>query len=616
MISTKLLQLFQSIERFHARATQNYNRIKLGQGFSMPDDPEEEDTPISNEREKADKYQQIVDAARQVSDPSLSSELLLIADMYKKAIELGGGYNSINRAISNTINMYLEDEDNPEESSVEDLLNDVVKDLRTRAGGAVALNKPDSPEIIAQLKKFKDEFNERSVQEEIDDLSQFDEKAVSTFDPTGGMGKEESQKGAGRGYYVKTVKSLKDWVEHYRNEQQRYLEDFAQNTDKNVKPKITKVLEVLSQLINKVSQANALQQEITNEPDPAKEAQLEKLQNEIKELKTKRGQIKSSLRRDLLEVQHSNLESDLKNAKTPADRFLSEQKLELNKTLSSRDKNRGGEIKLRRLLINSMSEGRSLGADTLKKLMDKIQDAKNLRIPIEEVRKEEAEVIKNKKQTIVDPAMIDPETGRNIKQNVYNWGAMKLDGFVVHLSQKILAERKSLKDKILGVKNKSTTEAEKAFFKPYMDAVAAAANDKDKSALTKAVRDLREQVKKAIRLTPEFTRYIISVRSSKFFYAYRDRLKFLQKMQSENQSYISEEEVAYIQATIDMGEKLVSYYENLVIKTLKGKEYPTGYSAPTATINMINGYLSNLLLKSNVGKQEKINPETGEVGYE
>ena len=50
--------------------------------------------------------------------------------------------------------MYLEDEDNPEQAAIEDLLNNVSKDLRQRAGGAIQLNKPDNPAIMAQLKKF------------------------------------------------------------------------------------------------------------------------------------------------------------------------------------------------------------------------------------------------------------------------------------------------------------------------------------------------------------------------------------------------------------------------------------------------------------------------------
>ena len=108
------------------------------------------------------------------------------------------------------------------------------------------------------------------LKQEVDDLSKFEDTAVPTFDPTGGMGKDEAQKGSGRGYSVKTVKSLKDWVEHYKQEKARYEEELNQPLHRVLKPKIDKMTNVLSQLIKLIPVASQLQKELLSDPDPAK----------------------------------------------------------------------------------------------------------------------------------------------------------------------------------------------------------------------------------------------------------------------------------------------------------------------------------------------------------
>ena len=102
--------LIKKIDDFYKLALEAVNFVKSGQqGFSMPDDPEEDDTARQpdNSPDSNDEYAELIRAAQNVSDPSLSSELQLVAEMYKKALELGGGYNSINRAISNIITICI-----------------------------------------------------------------------------------------------------------------------------------------------------------------------------------------------------------------------------------------------------------------------------------------------------------------------------------------------------------------------------------------------------------------------------------------------------------------------------------------------------------------------------
>jgi hypothetical protein len=400
----KLSKLFRDIESFYIKAIQDYSIVKYSQmqSYVSPDTDEDDgspDLPNSPDGSGNDIYGDLTKAAHEVSDSSLGSELLLIAEMYKKVVQLGRGYYSINRAISNIMNNYLEDEDSPEQSSVEDLLNEVVRDLRIRAGGQANLNKPDAPEVVAQLKKFKDDFNDRAVQDEIEDLSQFDDKATPTFDFTGGVNPENAQKGSGRGYSRTNVRSLNNWVEHYRNEKQRYLNDFSQYNNESVKSKRAAIIKILDQLIEKITYANRLQQELIGVPDPDRQSQLDDLKQEISKLRTEQSKIKSSLRRYLLDEHKNKLQTELKDTKDNRERFLLQQKIELNKVLLSQDRKKGEEVRLRKILISSMGGGNSLGQETLQKLMDKIQEAAAQKTPIEEVRKDQAQQVKKIKDT-------------------------------------------------------------------------------------------------------------------------------------------------------------------------------------------------------------------------
>jgi hypothetical protein len=540
---TKLSKLFRDIESFYRNAVQAYSISKYSQqkGYVSPDTDEETDAPNTDDNTK---YTDLITAAQQISDPSLSSELLLIAEMYKKAIELGGGYSSINRAISNIINMYLEDEDDPEQSSVEDLLNEVVKDLRARAGGAAALNKPDSPEAVAQLRKFKDEFNNRAVQEEIEDLGKYEDKAVPTFDPTGGMDREKAQKGAGRGYYVKTVKSLKDWVEHYRNEEQRYGE-LSHHNDRLLKPKVTEILKVLKELINKLVQFNQLQKELSASPDPDKQAQLTQLQEEIRVLREKRSQIRSSLRRELLGLQKNDLEAKLKNAPNARTKFRLEQEIELKKLLASQDKNKGTEVKLRKTLINSMSNGNYPGEETIESFKKKIQEAATLKIPIEQIRKEQAKNIKEKFE-------YDPNKGRQGRIRVKT-----LEGLIINLGQKLATQKIVVKQTVT---DKLQAE-EHNIFQTYLNKIAEAKKLNSPEAVKAATKELHKAMNDYAEDLPPVIAYKEAV---KVFYDLKKQISLVEKSKlMESQGPIPMEIAAIINNMIKEGRDLIARFSRV-----------------------------------------------------
>ena len=552
---TKLSKLFRDIESFYRKAIQDYSISKYSQWktYVAPDTGEDEgspDSPDGGSGDGDDIYGDLTRAAHEVSDPSLGSELLLIAEMYKKVVQLGRGYYSINRAISNIMNNYLEDEDSPEQSSVEDLLNEVVRDLRVRAGGQANLNKPDGPEVVAELKKFRDDFNNRAVQDEIDDLSQFDDKAVSTFDPTGGMGREESQKGSGRGYFVQKVKSLKDWLEYYSNEKNRYEHDFSQQNNKLLTTKKDNIIAVLSELIAKINEANKLQQDIAANPDPNKDAQLQALQQKIRELRARRSQIRGALRRDLLDLQKNNLQSELKDTKDNRKRFLLQQQLELNKTLLSQDRNKGEEVRLRKILLKSMSDGNSLGQETLQKLLSKIQEAAAQKKPIEEVRKQQAVNVREKKQ------------------------AKNLEGLIIDLGQKIATQKIVVKQTITDF----IRAEEHTVFQPYLNKIAEAKGSGNAEAIKASIKELQKAINSHADGQPAVIAY---VESAKTFYDLKKLATIIEKSKvMDSKEPVPQDIAILINNMIQESGRLVSLYG-------KVKHFDTIVAATNAIVQLL-----------------------------
>jgi hypothetical protein len=508
-----LANLFKRIESYYQRALQAYQLIKQGQGYFMPDDPEEAE-PTTPEADQG-QYNELFRAAQQVSDSSLSGELRLLAEMYKKTIEIGGGYNSINRAISNIINMYLEDESNPETEAVEDLLDNVVKDLRFRAGGQAGLNRPDSPQIVEQLKKVKNDFNNQEMRDEIQDLSQFDDKAVSVLDPNVG------------------VKPLRDWILHYQNEQERYsneLENLNPN-DRLTKQKLVKLMEILNTLIRKSTQAKSLETEIAYTPDPGKEAQLADLQQELSELKKERAHLGKMLRAHRFALQRNHLETELKKAKDPRAKFLLEQQLALNKTLDSQDYNRAEEVRLRKILISSMIRGgNSLGKD-LQKLLAKIQEAVALKKPKGKDDSERAKMLREQKES------------------------KSLEGLIIDLRQKIANQKKMVKESA----TKKIKSSEHTIFQPYLNAIMEAKKSNNPMAIQAAVKSLEKAMVDQAENSQEVMDYI---ESTKAFYALRDQAQMIEKSQVLNTSGpINEILKAVIGDMIREGNDLVKRFE-------------------------------------------------------
>lgn len=450
----KLAQLLNIIDVYSSQAHYCYRMAKFAQD--------------------GDNYNRLLELAKQIKDPGLASELVLLAQLYKKAIEIKGGYNSIKRSINNIINMYLEDEDDPQQEEIENVLNEVVTDLRKRAGGGVELAKPDSPEALKALKALKDEFNIDHLDQEVSDLSNYEESAAGVFDPFGGVNPEDAGKGFGRGFSYVGQRAPKDWANFYYNEAQRYADLLPSVFNSNSKNKISRLLEVLKDLRTGSIKEQILAEEYASNNSEETLAELNALREENKKLKLERRALRIKIRDEELSHSARGLEAELKGTSNPRDRERLEQELELQKLLASKDKNKTEEINWRKLLIRSMSNGNWPSPETMASFKSRIQEAAGKKKSAAEVEKEKADKLKKHK-----------ESG-------------SLLGKVIFYGQNINTQRRELKRKIYpAIKTKvydALLREEATFFKPYIDAINAAKDANDTARVATLVKNLNAAI--------------------------------------------------------------------------------------------------------------------------
>ena len=536
----KISQLLKQSELFLSQAQYEYKLSKAAQtGYYMPDEEEDESGEEGSANPELGLYDKIIAQSSRLRDRELSQELEMIAEMYKKALQINGGYSTINNGISNLLNMYLDDEDNPEYEDVEILLNEIVKDLRARAGGPGSLNKPDKPEVIAQMREIKNEFNRRMAQEtmealeggEVDpeglgDLTQFEEGAKSQFDFTAGLSPEEGQKGKGRGYSIQR-RSLKDWIDAYQNEKERY-EDLLEDADPAKKEKISKMIANLNKLIDATTKQQEVSAQHSDAPSPESEAELKKANQEVSALKKERRALQLAVRNTELEKSYNALVEELSQTRDMREKFLIQQKMELNKLLRSRDLNRGAETKLRRVLIRGMSGGSTLGAQTLKSLMEKIEAASKQKKSFTDYQKEEAAKIREKKQK------------------------GDFEGLVIKLKQHVPTvksdEKKALLKREVDRLIQRASAAEQTTYKPFLEAVANAHRAKDKAGLKAAVTALEKELGK---IAEEFEQIKALVNSYEVVTNYRKKLEAVHKSGIMNKPELSEQEMQMLLALQD-----------------------------------------------------------------
>jgi len=185
-------------------------------------------------------FDELESIAHKIDDPGLGQQLSILAELYKRALKIGGGYATIARAINNVKDMYSDDTD----TDIEFILNGMLSELAKQAGGRVALSGQDNSRFVQQLVQLKQDIELRNQDQQSDAINayqedvnvpgasgenedDYSENGLGTeqgdvvFDPTAGLGGDKDAV-VNRGWHTTGRAELhKNWAEYYENEKKR-----------------------------------------------------------------------------------------------------------------------------------------------------------------------------------------------------------------------------------------------------------------------------------------------------------------------------------------------------------------------------------------------------------
>lgn len=504
-----------------------------------------------------DYFEELSSIARSVGDPGLARQLRMLAELYRYAISIGGGYGTIARAINALKEMYGDEE----ESDIDSILNGMLAVLAKEAGGAQALAGRDNPRFIERLMQLKSDIESRPEENDETYENYQDEVNVSgaegesegelgeyglggdteTVAPAQlGFGNKEDPK-ANRGWHTTgPSQPYKNWKEHFANEVNAYNVQLSQTHDPDVARSLENLIRLIPQLSDLVAAGTELSDQIKVAPDEEASKKLTAIRAQIKTLRGQITGLKKSIRSHQLTNQANELTAQLEDAVRKNDykqKELVEQKLALNRLSLSNDVYKTKERNLRLRLIESMSGGNFPGKETLEKEKAKIQMASRERVSkeaydrkiTEERGKQQAREITPEYEAArgggrVPMERLPPEKQIDLEKASFSALVYQFQIDIASAAQaarQAIYEMKQANKGSKGVKKQINTE-----YKAIIDEISEAIRKKDRAALqvaqTKLVTAIQNGVAvdkgqlegyvNVIRLEPHFRKVLESIK--------------------------------------------------------------------------------------------------------
>lgn len=531
-------------------------------------------------------YSELVSATHSIKDPEIASEVELISELYKKALQLNNGFSYVNEVISRFINM-LEVDTEGEQEAIEDLINKVSRDLRQRAK-----NNSDTTNSVQQLKQDKSNFQNQLIDDTTQALNgKVDlEQAVNV----NGLFGNQYGEGINSGVSFTAPKTYKDWITAYQDERDRYQEELNspelwQAKDRQgsaVRNNLFELIKVLDQLISVTKQTNQLYASLSvqENPDKSDQDQFTALGQKTQEFQNKRIYLKKLIRKYLYSKNAEEINKNLSSANNPQEKRLLQAKSNLLTLQISNDYNKAEETKWRKFLVRALIADPNLSEKQINEINDKINLAKLKTIPYkvkhEEKSKDIAKLKGQKAQTTDDRA-------RGAHTDRYDFDNISLDGLITHLTQRLATERQTAKEKV--AKAIEDAKLDPNVLKPYIDDLAKAATKKDKAAILEKTKLLRNKMKEIEKSEESVIIYSRSIRTGKFFYQFRDQVSQIQTWEN---APLNPEQMATLNEAINQGQKIIDFYTNKDLKTMNNdiikKKY---YSKPLEIVQKITNRL-------------------------
>lgn len=500
-----------------------------------------------------DYFQELTDISNQVGDPGLARQLNVLAELYRYALSMGGGYATIARGIENLKELYSDGTD----SDIESILNGMLRVLAKEAGGVQVLAGRDNPRFVERLVQLKTDIESRSANE-----SEY-EGYQEEMNVPGALGEGESdysEQGLGgdtetatpaqmgetnmedpkakRGWHT-TGPSMpyKDWKEHYANEIAAYNLQLAQAHDPEVKAALqTLVQELIPQVSEKVEEQIDLSNQSKEAPSEQVTAKLKAIRQELKALRAQVTEQKRKIRSFQLSGEQSKLTTELAEAAKKNDWKAAEllaQKIELNKLTQSSDIYKTKERNLRLRLIEGMSGGNFPSKETLEKEKAKINLARQERVSKEAYDRKITEERGKQQARLVTPEYDATRGGARVPmerlspEKQIDLEKASFSALVYQFQIDIASATQAARQAIYRAESKGAAGKENPAYKAIVDEISEAIRKKDRQALYTAKNKLidavqsdmfvqKQQLKgyvEVIKLEPHFRKILEGIKT-------------------------------------------------------------------------------------------------------
>jgi hypothetical protein len=458
-------------------------------------------------------YTQLASASKEIVNPDLSDNILILSEVFRRAVELGDGFNFIYQYIEAVKNDL--DPEEPEQNNVENLLNHISASIRNRAGRA------DSPGALASLHEVARNTKRQLVDAEMErfqgqedgtdeepQMSAYEasltgyreredgeeqqeegfggeEDAKGTFDFTGGVSPEDAQKGKGRGYSFQKKNTLLEWAGIYAKEKAKYQEDLtgpevmlsnnAKQARRNtgVRSNLQDLIGVLTELETLTKEADAIDHLRDTETEiahPQEDKRFEQIKSTLRVLEKRRHTLKKMVQKFYWEANLKELDDKYAATQDPKEKFRLQQEMDLLGLRMSSSRGKGEEAKQRQLFIDALTNDPNLSQDMINKFKEHIQKSETITRKITEIYRKRALELAQRRQTKGEIATrTEREMGGVKRHEKYSVTTTQLFGYIQLLTDAVLAKRKTFKDIVIRrLKNLKSGEE----LRPFIDDVA------------------------------------------------------------------------------------------------------------------------------------------------
>jgi len=582
-------------------------------------------------------------AAREVVNPDVSYTLQILADVYRKVLQINGGFNTLYLMVQGILEDLDPEED--EQVNVETLLNKIRKSLELRA------ERPDSPGAMRELQMAASEAKRRLAEQapdvpeeddrDEDEVSPYEasilgyggaqqafeeEGGVAKFDPTGGVSPEAAQSGKGRGYSVGKAHTYKDWAALYATEREKYQRDMEgpdtmlttaarrARKDANVMTNLRILVDTLVKLEALTKEAVKLEQQIlieTEVPHPKEEARLAEIREELRKLEHNRGLLKRNLNKYYKTSQLESLQQEESApGKSDREKLLLQQKIKLQELRLSGAYGYGKEARERQRLIDSLTADPNLPVTEIKKKMDAIQDATAFtnRITKAQYDRKRTEQ-KGEQEGRVVPTR---PAGRG--------GALPSGWRQMYQIDFDTATYPLLLKKLRDYNNTAVSDARKYIMRPhekgdpalapYVEAISAAIRKKDNNSKFQAINALKAKIAETLVKSSSLKGYLQVLRLSPHFKRIEEALFDIKGKQGPDGKWnLSPEDKANVRTALENIERLkglyARYYQSKESRKFREQPYAF-FTTVTEYFPKLADYVyKNILQEEPAAKAEK-----------